>query len=84
MRIEGRALAGVVAAYPAVNGAVTLALSLPINRIDAMLTAASFVFVVFVGITTWIAGATKMLRLFAGIFVPGVLLTTLLVTIPRP
>ena len=82
MSIGWRVLMGSAMAYPIVQGAVSLGMSLPINRIDAALTAGAFGWVVAVMILSWVAGAKKILRMVAGVFVPSTLLIALLLTIP--
>lgn len=76
-----RVLMGSTMVYPSVQGAVALGMSLPINRIDAALTAGSFGCVIAVMIVSWVAGAKQLLQMMAGVFVPSTLLIALLLTI---
>lgn len=82
MSVGWRMLMGSTLAYPSVQGAVSLGMSLPINRIDAALTAGAFGWVIAAIILSWVAGAQKILHMLAGVFVPSTLLIVLLLTIP--
>lgn len=83
MTIGWRVLTGSALAYPGVQGAVLFGLALPVDYVNAALTAGSFGFLMVVALVSWMAGAQKMLQILASVFLPGVLLTALLLTLPR-
>lgn len=83
MSLGWRVFTGSTIAYPGVWSAIALGLALPINRIDAALTAGAFGFVVLALIVSWIADAKKSLRLIASVFLPGTLAIALLMILPR-
>lgn len=78
MSIGWRALAGSLVAYPGIQWVISPGLSLPINRIDAMLTAGTLGFFATALIVSWIIDTTKMLTMLTAAFLPGVIATVLL------
>ncbi len=78
MSIGWRAITGSLVAYPGIQGAISLGLSLPMNRIDAALTAGTLGFIATAMIVSWIIDATKTLTMLAAAFLPGVAATVLL------
>lgn len=83
MSIPQRTLIGAIAACPASYGAVLLGLALPIDRVDATLTAALFGLLVFIGVICWAAGAHKFLQLLASTLLPASFVATVLMFLPR-
>ncbi|MET0380241.1 MAG: hypothetical protein ABW049_14715 [Spongiibacteraceae bacterium] len=83
MSIQQRTLIGAIAACPAAYGAALLGLALPINRIDATLTAGLFGLLVFVAVVCWAAGAHKFLQLLASTLLPASFVATVLIFLPR-
>lgn len=83
MSIGWRVFTGSTIAYPSMWSAISLGLSLPINRIDATLTAAAFAFVMAAAIVSWIVNANKILQILGAAFLPGTLAIALLLILPR-
>lgn len=78
MTVGWRALTGSTMAYPSVYGAFSLGMSLPIDRVDAALTAGSFCVAIVAVIVTWVVGAKKLLQMAASVFVSSSLAIVLL------
>jgi hypothetical protein len=83
MRIRPRVLIGALAAGPAAYAAALLGLALPINYIDAALTAGLFGLLIFVVVVSWAAGANKFLQLLMSTLMPASFVATVLVFLPR-
>lgn len=81
--IGWRVLTASALAYPVVQGAVLFGLALPIDHANAALTGGSLGLLMVVALVSWIAGAQKILQILASLFLPGALLTALLLTLSR-
>lgn len=83
MHISPRPLLGTLAACPAAYGAALLGLALPIDRVDAALSATMFALLIFAMVVSWAAGAHKALRLLTGTLLPASCIATMLIVLPR-
>lgn len=63
--------------------AATLALALPLARVDAVMAGVMLAFVIYLLAAVWAFAAATLLRAFAGLLLPATALGALLYFLPR-